>query len=648
MKSHTSALAAGFAALFGLLAFPGSSQGLSIDARQVAIDASPRVSGRVVEARPARDPDGVLRTHVVLASPAGLEVARFSVPGGREGGVLWVVDGVPSFVPGEEVEVALVPSPAGPTVADTEDAVLRLAPAQGGRSGSVIAGITSHVETVTPSGGGAVPDVPILVAVRGADFGPVQGDSRVTFQGLFERVDAQVFSWSDTEILCQVPTPGLRGEPQVLSGSVKVWTAAGGWSDGDPFAGGARFSVLYQWAGDSWPNARLPLVFYINPEGFPWGAASGGIVRQAAEAWNVPGSYVRLRYGGLTQALGSNHGRDGIPRDGRNTVRWLTDWPHPPSWLAVTWSALDTLTYERLETELEINGEQAWTLDPESDHDAFDLLSTLTHEFGHWLRLGHTQQVASVMLAFASPGVRRRDLSAGDRAGASWIHPSFGVIETAPDVPSGGAIEMRVRALDREGMVLAGLLAMSVEVRAVPLGPAGSSGGLADGSPLPGPLEPPQGDGLFPGHALKGTDVDGWTTARVEGLSDGLYRLEVKHRGNPIRPAPVVRVGASPAPVASELALAGVSPQPLARGVRGLLRFSLPSSAHVRLDLYDVRGARVREVANQRFPAGPNEVAFQSVAPNGISLAAGIYYLRMTAVAGATFEPKTRRVVLLP
>jgi hypothetical protein len=68
----------------------------------------------------------------------------------------------------------------------------------------------------------------------------------------------------------------------------------------------------------------------------------------------------------------------------------------------------------------------------------------------------------------------------------------------------------------------------------------------------------------------------------------------------------------------------------------------------VKLDLYDVRGAHVRAVANDRFPAGASEIPFQTVTGDGIALAAGLYYLRMTPVAGVTFEPKTARVVVLP
>lgn len=659
-------------ALLVLAVSPDTAAALSIDSRAssragASEPGAQHVIGRVSDAVARRDADGVLRTHVVLADAAGQEVARFAVPGGLDGNVYWAVDGVPAFVVGEEVEVALVPTTSGSnTVADGDDAVTRLGPGTGGRSGAFYApgggsprggspgsgpagvsgtGPVAHVATVDPAGGRAVALLPLTVTVRGSGFGGQQGDSRVTFQGLFERVDARVLSWSDAEIRCEVPIPGLKGAPQILSGTVKVWTAVGGWSDGDPFVGGARFSVFYQWAGDSWSNGRLPIAVYFNPEGCPYGAAGGEILRGAFAQWNVPGSYARLVYRGLTQADGGSHGPDGTPRDGRNIVRWRTSWPHPPSWLAVTWSAIDTLTFERLETELEINGEKPWTLDPEAEPSAFDLVSTLTHEFGHWLRLGHTQQVASVMLAFTSPGVRRRDTSPGDRFGASYIHPSFGVIESAREVPSGATIDIALQVLDRQGQPRAFLTSSEIEVRAVPLvspwiGPPGSA--------LPGALDAPIGDGLEPGHPERPADAEGRTVARIAGLPDGLYRLEIRHRSDFVRPAPTVRVGGVPGPVAPALSLGGVAPQPLARGVRGIVRLSLPASSHVRLDLYDVRGARVRVVANQRFPEGPSEVPFQSVASDGVALPAGVYYLRMAPGVGAAFAPRTARIVILP
>ena len=647
--SRSNLLAAGLAVLAALAARP--SLALTIDARaasQLSFSAT-RVSGRVIAAVSERAAGGALFTRVVLADESGREVAHFVVPGGREGRVQWVAEGAPAFVVGERVDVALTPAPFGLTVAlspDGESAVRRLAPSSTGVSGETFgraaagspSSVPSTVIDLSPTIGGAVPDDPELVTVRGVGFGSLQLDSRVTFQGLFERVDAQVVSWSDEEIVCRVPHPGLKGSPQVFSGSIKVWTAAGGWSDGDPYVGGPRFSVLYQWAGDSWPIARLPVAIYVNPEGSPFGADLGAMVEQAASQWNVPGAYARLVYRGLTAVQGGNHYDPNTPRDGRNTVVWHDAWAYQPAFLAITWSSIDTLTYEREEVELEINGTRPWTVDPEGEPDKFDLPSTLTHEFGHWLRLGHTQYVASVMTAFTSPGERRRQISVGDSYGASWIHPSYGVAEVPAQIASGATLEVPVTALDREGKPRVALFRGVIELRAVPV-PEGAG---------PGPLDPPLA--TLPSadvNADANTDLDGRTTATLAGLPDGLYRVETVIENRFVRPAALVRVGAAPVPIVPALALTGVSPQPLVPGAQGRVRFTLPASADVTLDLYDARGRRVRQVASGHLGAGPHEAALDVMGADGRQLDTGVYFLRLAASAGTPFAPRTSRVVIL-
>jgi hypothetical protein len=592
--------------------------------------------------------DGVLRTEVVLAGEEGTPVARFTVPGGRDGADYWIVDGIPAFVTGETVEVTLVPTEEGLSLAAGDGAVLRLAPASDGRSGALLAltdidpALAPRVDRVDPELSGASPDQATVVTLQGALFGAEQGTSRVTFQGLFERIDAPVVSWADDEIRCRVPAPGLLGVPQVLTGAIKVWTAAGGWSDGDPFVGGPRFRILYQWAGDAWRAGNLPVGVYVNPEGFPWGAAAGPVVAAALERWNVPGSYARMVYRGLTQAeAGPHRSRGSRSGDDRNTVRWRNPWPHQPAWLAVTWSRIDTLTLERQETDLEINGEHyRWTLDAEGDLAAWDLPSTLAHEFGHWLRLGHTQSIASVMLPFFGAGERRRDLSVSDGFGASWIYPAYGTIEAPAALASRTPLAIRLLARDREGRARPGLEPGRIAFHLLPLDPAAAP---------PGPIDEPLGTAPAASvPAAAAADADGWTGAEVTGLADGLYRLEAVVDGSLVRPAPLVQVGKAATPPVAALALAGVSPLPLRAGTRGVVRFSLPRSAHVVLALHDVRGARVREVASGRFAAGPHEVPLWTRAAGGGTLAPGVYFLRLAAIAGDSFAPLTARLVVLP
>jgi hypothetical protein len=645
---HTSYFPLFVSGIAAVLAFGAPAYALSIDAAAMsqALASAHPVTGVVRELRSARGADGVLRSQVTLQDGAGQDVAQFSVLGGVEGGLYWVVDGVPAFVTGETVEVSLVNDGTGSTLAPTEDAVRRITPAVSGRSGSAYSAepttLPPSVTDVEPSIGAAVPDDPFVVTVKGFGFGAVQGESRITFQGIFERVDAAVIAWSNNSITCRVPAPNVRGTTQVLSGPIKVWTNTGGWSDGNEFIGGARYSVLFQWAGDAWKPGRLPVSIYVNPTGSPWGAGLGPIVADAAAQWDVPGSFARLEYRGLTQADGGSHAADLTPRDGRNTVRWRNDWPYTATYLAITWSAIDTLTYEREETELEINGKKGWTLDPEDEPEKFDLPSTLTHEFGHWLRLGHTQNVASVMLAFVGSGTRRRQISPADSYGASWIHPSYGVV-TAPAVATGGALDLSLVALDRQGNPRARLAKSAISVRAVPV-PEEPMDAL---TPRVTTLDQAIAGGPDGVPATRDTDDDGRTAAQLTSLPDGRYRIEATIAGHFVRPAPFVRVGAAPVAPTPAFSFAGVSPQPLAPGVRGLVRFSLPSSAQIRIDLYDARGRLVRAVANERFAAGPHTVALETTGADGRTAAPGVYFLRMVPVAGLDFEPRAVRVVML-
>lgn len=627
-----------FSLMLGLALAAGPAGAMTLDPALPSSGSLTRARGRVLALRPDA---AARRTEVVLGDEVGREILRFSVLGARVGRIQWVAEGAPEFVLGEQVEVLLSSTPAGFTVAalpEGESAVRRLAPAPWGASGETFGrsalGIPSTVTELLPSLGGAVPDDPGSVIVRGTGFGEAQGDSRVTFQGIFERVDAEVSSWSDQAITCRIPAPGLFGWPQVLSGPIKVWTADGGWSDGDPFAGGSRFSVLYQWAGDSWPDARLPIAVWVNPAGSPYGEGLATLATQASSQWNVPGAYAQFVYRGLTAANGGSH--DTAPKDGRNTVIWRNEWQYNPAILALTWSSIDTLTHEREEVEMEINGTRPWTLDPEGEPNKFDLVSTMTHEFGHWLRLGHTQSVPSVMSAFASAGERRRQISAGDSWGASWIHPSYGVNVAPGAIASEAAIEVAVTALDREGKPLPGLFRGAIEVKAIRLVP----GEIPDA--LEAPLARlPEGDV----NANLDTDFDGHTGATLAGLADGRYRIETTVDNRFVRPTVFVQVGEAPGPVATPLGLSGVTPSPLVPGTRGRASFTLPSEADVTLDLFDARGRRVRTIAAGRFAAGPHEAFLETTGRDGTKLASGVYFLRL---AGGTFAPRTSRVVILP
>ncbi len=102
----------------------------------------------------------------------------------------------------------------------------------------------------------------------------------------------------------------------------------------------------------------------------------------------------------------------------------------------------------------------------------------------------------------------------------------------------------------------------------------------------------------------------------------------------------------SPALDAPEIAglrweLSAAAPSPF-RGAT-TLRFSVPRAGRVRLDVYDVRGRRVRTLADGIYPAGSHEVRWAGDDDQGRRAASGVYFSTLRA---NDFEA-TRRLIHL-
>jgi hypothetical protein len=59
------------------------------------------------------------------------------------------------------------------------------------------------------------------------------------------------------------------------------------------------------------------------------------------------------------------------------------------------------------------------------------------------------------------------------------------------------------------------------------------------------------------------------------------------------------------------------------------LRFALPNSAHVKLEIYDVAGRRVRAIANGDEATGEHDIAWDQRDDSGRVVSAGLYFARM-------------------
>jgi photosystem II stability/assembly factor-like uncharacterized protein len=73
------------------------------------------------------------------------------------------------------------------------------------------------------------------------------------------------------------------------------------------------------------------------------------------------------------------------------------------------------------------------------------------------------------------------------------------------------------------------------------------------------------------------------------------------------------------------------APSRSARGLETVIRFALPRMAQVKLEIYNLRGQRVRVLVNDQFAAGYHTAEWNGRDESGRLLASGVYLYRLTA-----------------
>jgi len=76
-------------------------------------------------------------------------------------------------------------------------------------------------------------------------------------------------------------------------------------------------------------------------------------------------------------------------------------------------------------------------------------------------------------------------------------------------------------------------------------------------------------------------------------------------------------------------------------------RFSLPVAAEVDLTIYDLRGRRVRGLLQEHRTAGSHEVHWSGNDDRGASVAAGMYFGRLTVSDGGVHRVLVRKLELV-
>jgi len=88
------------------------------------------------------------------------------------------------------------------------------------------------------------------------------------------------------------------------------------------------------------------------------------------------------------------------------------------------------------------------------------------------------------------------------------------------------------------------------------------------------------------------------------------------------------------------------APSPNPSSGSALFRFAVPGPAVASLEVYDVRGHRVRLVTREEVEAGPHVVSWDGLSDRGAPLASGLYFARLRVRGPGLNEEMTRKITL--
>ncbi|MFC1995017.1 IPT/TIG domain-containing protein [Chloroflexota bacterium] len=275
-----------------------------------------------------------------------------------------------------------------------------------------------HIDSISPSSGSAGTNS--QVTINGSNFGSTQGSSKVTFyrSAGYLPLEAPIVSWSNSQIVCQVPM-------MASSGPVTVTTAEGN-------SNGYNFYVTFGYSDRKWFGASPTVEFVVNENCVD---TTGELlaIQAAFETWNgVPNVDFGFTYGGNTSAtwFGEN---------GQNEIMWMNSWHADLSGRLAVTSTWYIDTGEITEVDIVFNDYAFnWSTGTVPSPSQADVQNTANHELGHALGLRDLYGDADsekTMYGFVGTGEnKKRTLHDDDRAGIQWTYP--GQDNNPPNTPS--------------------------------------------------------------------------------------------------------------------------------------------------------------------------------------------------------------------
>jgi hypothetical protein len=533
------------------------------------------------------------------------------------------------------------------------------------------------IDSISPDTGAS--GAHLSVTITGSNFGATQGASAVQFtrdpMGT-PTVDADnITSWSDTQIICEVPEYASSGDAHVLV-------------SGDPGVGKA-FTVTYGASKVRWiASEPMGEDMLINPN---CADAPGPDVLAACikgfQEWNAEsGSDFSFTYGGPTGATGEGW-----------TLMNEIAWGSTGGSLATNYSWFNTSPpYGMLENDIIFDDVWDWSTDGEPGK--YDIQSVMTHELGHCMRfldLYGTADIGKTMYGRISAGqTTARTIEDAEKNGMDYFYGAQSLNITTRELPDAVAPVLYSASISATG----GTAPRTFALRSGSVMPDGlslSSGGMVSGYPresgtfylnvrvtdsaletdsqviklyidaaAPVTMErfaaTPVDEGIlvewsvsddsdpgefyvhrsvadrFGGYEVLGdgpvpaSEGPGRSYAFLDkDVIDGtlyFYKLESSGVGGDVFFGPVSALASLGAPSAFWLGQNRPNPFSPTRDGVTVVTFSVPAPTHATVRIYDVAGRLVAVPLDRNVGAGETDVVWDGVDVNGRTVPSGVYF----------------------